>query len=174
MRPFDATLEAEGVMPDHRVLHRLALAMGVDLGTPDSATTQAEIAKLGSWNGERPVAPTVDAGSPATAPSGQAVLATWRLLLDDGRLQDGVPELAGTRRPSVAHVSAATADALGLTDGGSVTVGTDTGSITLPVSVHDVVDGVIWLPEYSPGSHVHASLGVGAGAVVSVAAGDGS
>ncbi len=174
MRPFDATLEAEGVMPDHRVLHRLALAMGVDLGTPDSATTQAEIAKLGSWSGERPVAPTVDAGSPATAPSGQAVLATWRLLLDDGRLQDGVPELAGTRRPSVAHVSAATADALGLTDGGSVTVGTDTGSITLPVSVHDVVDGVIWLPEYSPGSHVHASLGVGAGAVVSVAAGDGS
>ncbi|MGN6472360.1 MAG: NADH-quinone oxidoreductase subunit G [Mycobacteriales bacterium] len=174
MRPFDATLEAEGVMPDHRVLHRLALAMGVDLGTPDSATTQAEIAKLGAWSGERPADPTVAAGSAASTASGQAVLATWRLLLDDGRLQEGVPELAGTRRPSVAHVSEATASALGLTDGGTVTVSTDAGSITLPVSVHDVVDGVVWLPEYSDGSHVHATLGVGAGAVVSVKAGAGA
>lgn len=171
MRPFDATLEAEGVMPDHRVLHRLALAMGVDLGTPDSATTQAEIAKLGSWSGERPPAPTVAAGAAASAGSGQAVLATWRLLLDDGRLQDDVPELAGTRKPSLAHVSAATAGNLGLRDGGTVTVSTGSGSITLPVSVDDVVDGVVWLPEYSPGTHVHATLAVGAGAVVTVKAG---
>jgi NADH-quinone oxidoreductase subunit G len=93
------------------------------------------------------------------------------LLLDDGRLQDGVPELAGTRTASRALVSAATATTLGLTDGGTATVSTDRGSITLPVAVHDVVDGVVWLPEYSPGSHVRASLGVGAGAVVTVKAG---
>ena len=32
------------------------------------------------------------------AARGQAVLATWQPLLDDGRLQDGEPYLAGTAR----------------------------------------------------------------------------
>ena len=35
LRPFDATLESNGALPDHRVLHRLAAELGVDLGTPD-------------------------------------------------------------------------------------------------------------------------------------------
>jgi NADH-quinone oxidoreductase subunit G len=171
MRPFDATLESDGPIPDLRVLHRLARAMGVDIGTPDAATTQEEIAKLGSWSGERPAAPSVAAGTPASAASGQAVLATWRLLLDEGRLQDGVPELAGTRKPAVARVSATTASSLGVTDGTPVTVSSDTGKITLPLAVTEMVDGVVWLPAYSPASHVHASLGVGSGAVVTVKAG---
>ncbi|HVT64075.1 MAG TPA: NADH-quinone oxidoreductase subunit G [Mycobacteriales bacterium] len=171
MRPFAATLESDGPIPDLRVLHRLALAMGVDIGTPDAATVQEEIGKLGSWTGERPPAPSVAAGTPATAASGQAVLATWRLLLDDGRLQDGVPELAGTRKPAVARVSATTATSLGITDGSKVTVSTDTGKVTLPLAVTDMVDGVVWLPAYSPDSHVHASLGAGSGAVVTVKAG---
>jgi NADH-quinone oxidoreductase subunit G len=158
-------------LPDLRVLHRLAAAMGADLGTPDATTVQAEIAALGPWSGERPAAPAVAAAVPMTsAGSGHAVLATWHLLLDEGRLQDGVEELAGTRRPAVARLSASTASAVGAADGGTVTVSTDRGSITLPVAVTDMVDDVVWLPTYSPGSHVHAALGVGAGAVVSVKA----
>jgi NADH-quinone oxidoreductase subunit G len=171
MRPFEATLDATGALPDLRVLHRLAEAMGVDLGTPDAATVQAEIAALGSWSGERPAAPTVAAAAPMTsAGSGQAVLATWHQLLDDGRLQDGVAELAGTRRPAVARLSASTASAVGATDGGKVTVSTDRGSITLPIAVTEMVDDVVWLPTFSPDSHVHSMLGVGAGAVVGVKA----
>jgi NADH-quinone oxidoreductase subunit G len=169
MRPFEATLESTGALPDLRVLHRLAEAMGIDLGTPDAAAVQAEIASLGTWSGERPAAPTVAAAVPMTsAGSGQAVLATWHLLLDEGRLQDGVPELGGTRRPAVARLSASTASAVGAADGGTVTVSTDRGSITLPVAITEMVDDVVWLPTYSPDSHVHASLGVVAGAVVSV------
>jgi NADH-quinone oxidoreductase subunit G len=171
MRPFEATLPSDGPIPDLRVLHRLALAMGVDLGTPDAATVQAEIAKLGSWSGQRPAAPTVSAGTPASAGPGEAVLASWHLLLDEGRLQDGVPELAGTRKPSVARVSATTATSLGLTDGAPVTVSTDTGKVTLPLVVTEMADGVIWIPTYSPGSHVHATLGTGSGATVAVKAG---
>ena len=171
MRPFDQTLEATDSLPDHRVLHRLAEAMGVNLGTPDSPTVQAEIAALGSWSGERPAAPSVAAGSAAAAGSGQALLATWHNLLDDGRLQDGVPELAGTRKPTVARVSAATASALGLTDGGTATVSASGGAVTVPVAVTDMVDGVVWLPTNSEGSHVRADLGATAGSVVSVKAG---
>ena len=167
---FEQTLDATDALPDHRVLHRLAEAMGVDLGTPDVQTVQAEIAALGAWTGDRPAAPSVTAGNVATAGSGEALLATWHNLLDDGRLQDGVPELAGTRKPAVARVSAATASALGLTDGGKAVVSASGGSITVPVAVTDMVDGVVWLPTNSEGSHVRAELGATAGVVVSVKA----
>jgi NADH-quinone oxidoreductase subunit G len=170
MRSFDATLESTSALPDLRVLHRLAEAMGVDLGTPDAAAVQAEIAALGTWSGERPAAPSVGAAAATSAGSGEAVLATWHLLLDDGRLQDGVPELAGTRSPSVARVSASTATALGVAESSSVTVSTARGSITLPLEVTEMVDGVVWLPTNSAGSHVRADLGVGAGSAVTVKA----
>jgi NADH-quinone oxidoreductase subunit G len=166
MRRFDATLEASDALPDHRVLDRLAAAMGVQIGTPDTATIQAEIGALGYWRGDRPAAPSV---APGTPPDGDGVrLATWHLLLDEGRLQDGVEELAGTRRPAVARLSAATAAAIGATDGRPVTVEGPRGAIALPLAVTDMVDDVVWLPTYSPSSHVHATLGVTAGATVTV------
>ncbi len=49
------------------------------------------------------------AGSGRSCRPGQALLATWRQLLDSGRMQDGEPSLAGTARPVVARMSAATA-----------------------------------------------------------------
>ncbi len=174
MRPFDATLESTGALADHRVLHRLAEALGVDLGTPNAAATQAEIAKLGSWSGDRPAAPTAPAGAPAATGAGQAVLATWHYLLDDGRLQDGVEPLAGTRKDPVVRLSAATATAIGASEGQPVSVTSPAGSITLPLVITDLPDGVVWLPTNSPGSHVRPALAVDAGAVVKIAAGDGS
>jgi NADH-quinone oxidoreductase subunit G len=91
-------------------------------------------------------------------------------LLDDGRLQDGVETLAGTRRPTVARLSASTASAAGVSDGGQLVVSTDRGSLTLPVAVTEMVDDVVWLPTYSAGSHVHAELGAVSGSVVSLKA----
>jgi NADH-quinone oxidoreductase subunit G len=170
MRPFDETFESTGALSDHRVLHRLATEMGVDLGTPDSRTTQAEIAKLGSWSGDRPAAPTVAAGSAVSPGSGEAVLATWHYLLDEGRLQDGVDQLAGTRKEPVARLSAGTAAGIGASDGQQVSVSTSTGSIRLPLVVTDMPDGVVWVPTKSPGSHVAATLGQPAGSVVKFAA----
>jgi NADH-quinone oxidoreductase subunit G len=170
MRPFEATLEATDALPDLRVLHRLASAMGVDLGTPDAATVQAEIAALGSWTGERPSVPAVAAGVASSSGPGRAVLATWHQLLDDGRLQEGVETLAGTRHEAVARLSASTASAAGASNGGQVTISTDRGSLTLPVAVTEMVDDVVWLPTYSAGSHVHSALGAVSGSVVSVKA----
>ena len=61
---------------------------------------------LGIWDGEYAPAPTVAAGEPAQPGAGEAVLAGWRMLLDNGRLQDGEPHLAGTAHPIVVRLSA--------------------------------------------------------------------
>jgi NADH-quinone oxidoreductase subunit G len=79
-------------------------------------------------------------------PPGTALLATWRQLLDSGRMQDGEPSLAGTARPAVARMSPVTAAEAGLADGDKVTVATGRGSVTLPVEVVPMADHVVWLP----------------------------
>jgi NADH-quinone oxidoreductase subunit G len=106
---------------------------------------------------------------PAPA-AGQAVLATWHQLLDDGRLQDGEKYLAATARRPVARLSAATAEEIGVAEGAHVVVGTDAGSVTLPVEIVDLPDRVVWLPTNSPGSHVRRSLSADTGAIVSLTA----
>jgi NADH-quinone oxidoreductase subunit G len=90
------------------------------------------------------------------------------MLLDAGRLQDGEPHLAGTARDPVARLSAATAAQIGAADGDRVTVSTDRGAITLPLTITDMPEATVWLPLNSIGSHVHRQLGVTTGAVVSI------
>ena len=99
------------------------------------------------------------------------MLATWRHLLDEGVLQRGEEALAATARPAVARLSPATAADLGVADGEPVTVSSEHGSLALPVAVTEMVDGVVWVPTNSAGSTVHATLRVGAGALVGVRAG---
>ena len=127
-------------------------------------------AGMGRWQGPRPTWQPV-AESVAAAGSGRVVLASWRHLLDEGVLQRGEQALAGTARPALARVSAATADAHGLVDGQPVSVSSDFGSITLPLAVTEMVDDVVWVPGNSLGSTVNATLRVGSGAVVALSAG---
>jgi NADH-quinone oxidoreductase subunit G len=169
-RPFDATLEASGAMSDSRVLDRIATELGVSLGTAEPRDVRAEITTLGGWHGSRPTAPSYPAPAGATPARGEAMLATWHHLLDEGRLQDEEPYLAGTRKDAVARLSAATATSLGAAEGASVTVSTERGSITLPLAITDMPDVVVWLPTCSPGSHVQSMLGVSNGAVVRLSA----
>jgi NADH-quinone oxidoreductase subunit G len=168
VRPFDATLEKTGALPDLRVLDWVAEAMGVALGVPNVRAAQAEIKRLGATSATRGDAPSYDAPAPAAPQSGEAVLATWHLLLDEGRLQDDEPHLAGTRKPALARLSETTAKEIGARDGGQVTVASDHGSVTLPLAVTDMPDRVVWLPTRSPGSHVHEALRVTSGAVVKI------
>jgi NADH-quinone oxidoreductase subunit G len=126
------------------------------------------MARLGLWAGTRPEAPQVSPERQTPPGAGQVVLASWRMLLDAGRLQDGEPHLAGTARPPVARLSAATAGEIGVAAGDLVTVRSDRGAITLPLAVTEMTDGVVWLPLNSVGSGVHQQLGVTAGAVVSI------
>ncbi len=167
-RPFDAVLRGTNAMPDVRVLHVLADAMGVALGLPDVAAARAEIDEVGLWDGERPA--FAPAPAAAAGPGGDTLLATWTQLLDAGRMQDGEPYLAGTAREAVARVSAATAGTLDVADGGRLTVSTGAGTVTVRVLVTDMTDGVVWLPTNAPGVPVRGALAAGHGSTVSLAA----
>ena len=167
IRPFKPALQTNAI-PDLRVLHYLADEIGVDLGLPGPEAADSELARLGTWTGPRPAVPS-SSPEPSPAPGpGQAVLASWRLLLDAGRLQDGEPYLAGTAVSPVVRLSPATAAELGVTPGDPVTVSTDRGSVTLPLSIAEMPDRVVWVPTNSPGSAIHRQLGVTAGALVSI------
>jgi NADH-quinone oxidoreductase subunit G len=170
-RPFDAVLRGTNAMPDVRVLHVLAEAMGVDLGLPDVRAARSEIQELGLWDGDRATFEPVSPHAPVPPGEGQAVLATWTELLDAGRLQDDEPYLAGTARSVLARVSAGTAAQHGLTDGGGVVVSTDAGELTAPVLVTDMPDGVVWLPTNAVGSPVRRALRAGHGGTVRLAPG---
>ena len=163
LRPFGQVFRDALAMTDARVLAMIADVMGVRQPA-EIRGLRAELAELGPWTGARAQAPVVPV--PAAAADG-VVLQTWRQLLDSGVMQDGEPHLAATARPTVARMSAATAEGLGE----SVTVSGPAGSVTVPVVVDDVIDGVVWLPLDSPGCDVYADLGVAAGDVVQLSAG---
>ncbi|MDQ3761187.1 MAG: NADH-quinone oxidoreductase subunit G [Actinomycetota bacterium] len=168
---------ARAALPDCRVLDSLAIEMDVDLFTQTPAAAWAGFAALGTYGDTNrdasreslqvPAAPVPEVGE------GQALLATWRRLLDNGSMQDGEPHLAGTARPAVALLSEATAADLGVHLGGKVTVSTQRGSVTLPAAAADMPAGVVWLPGNSGPATVRRSLGVGHGAVVTVRGGNG-
>jgi NADH-quinone oxidoreductase subunit G len=101
----------------------------------------------------------------------EALLATWRQLLDVGTLQRDEPELAGTARPPVARIGAEAARRLGVVDGDRLTVSGVTGSVTLPVRITAMPDRIVWLPMRSPGSDVRSGLGTAPGGVVRLSAG---
>jgi NADH-quinone oxidoreductase subunit G len=169
-RSFQQALRSTA-MSDLRAVDALADAMDSPLGLRGVERVRGELAELDAWEGERVAAPGVQTGIPPQPQRGTAVLATWHLLLDEGRLQDGEPYLAGTRHVPVARTSLATAVEIGAVDGGWVTVSTTRGAITLPLVVTDMADRVVWLPTNSPNSHVRATLGVDHGALVTLTAG---
>jgi NADH-quinone oxidoreductase subunit G len=167
-RSFDAALREVTAIPDLRVLDALAEEMGVHLRLSTVDAARDELRKLGTWDGGRGAGPDVAAPPPPQPGTGDAVLTGWRMLLDDGRMQDGEPHLAGTARAPVVRLSAATAGEIGAAEGDSVTVSTPRGAITLPLAVTDMPEHVVWLPLNSPGSAVHRQLGVSVGAIVRV------
>jgi len=198
---FGPALRVPEVRTDLYVLGAIADQMDVHLGLPDAAAARAELAALGTWRGPRPEPPAVTGAWPGVPPTHQVKgsgvldvrLATWRQLLDSGTMQDGEPSLAGTARPVLARMSAATAAEAGVADGDKVTVATDRGSVTVPVEVVPMSDHVVWLPaaglaragadpntaESVPypgdpeaaapaGTTIRAHLGVGHGAMVTL------
>jgi NADH-quinone oxidoreductase subunit G len=153
---FEAALRVPEVRTDLYVLGAIADRMDVHLGLPDAEAARAELGTLGTWRGSRPEPPEVTSSGSESGVhvthevQGSGVLdvrlATWHQLLDSGRMQDGEPALAGTARPAVARMSAATAAEAGVADGDKVTVATDRGSVTVPVEVVPMAGHVVWLP----------------------------
>ena len=115
-RPFEAVLRTSGALTDGRVLHAIADELDRPLGLPDIAAARAEISRLGA-SASRPAPPTVAPAALAAPASGEALLASWHWLLDDGSLQDGELFLAGTAKKPRLHLSAATAAEIGAREG---------------------------------------------------------
>jgi NADH-quinone oxidoreductase subunit G len=137
------------------------------LGLPDVASARAEIARLGAVT-TRAAAPALEPAITPTAGAGEALLASWHWLLDDGSLQDGEPFLAGTAKRPRLHLSATTAAEIGAVQGGLVTVTSERGSLTLPLVVAEMPDRVVWVPMRTSDAAVRRDLAVLPGAVVRI------
>jgi NADH-quinone oxidoreductase subunit G len=170
-RPFHVALADAGRVSDLHVLRGIADEMGADLGLPDARAAAAELGRLGTWQGLRATEPLVSPGLPPRPADGEAILSTWRLLVDNGRLQDGEPYLAATAKRPVIRLSKETATAIGAADGEDVTVGNDRGQITLPLEITEMPDRVVWLPANSGVSRVRRDLAADSGSLVRLTAG---
>ena len=136
------------------------------LGTVSA--TAREIAQLGKWDGARTTFTPVVSKQP-TSPSGnQAIITSWRRLLDMGTLQRGEDNLAGTRRQTVAVISEKRAATLGVVTGDQIKISNEIGEITLPALVEDIHDDAVWLPRNSFGSQPLTELNAVHGQLVTV------
>ena len=170
-RHFDVVIEPPNDMSDLRVLAALADALGSDLGFRTPAEARAELDELGVWEGERSEAPDYAAGEPAEPSGNSAVLATWRMALDESRALDGEPYLQATARAPEARLSPSTAAAAGISTVAKIS--NDRGAITLPAVIDaEMVDGVVWLPSRAPGLGIPQHLAATAGDLVTVSPGD--
>ncbi|THA25056.1 NADH-quinone oxidoreductase subunit G [Streptomyces sp. RKND-216] len=180
-RMFEAAIKPDQmtrrhVTPDGRVLHMLADALGKPLGLPDVRAARRELDRLGGASGDaQATAPNERSASAPQPGKGEAVLAGHRLLLDQGRLQEGDEALAGTRHAALARLSAPTAEATGVKDGDVLAVTGPTGTVEFPLRVTpDMPDHVVWLPMNSAGRGVTPDTGARPGDLVKIGAAGGT
>jgi NADH-quinone oxidoreductase subunit G len=170
-RPFPVVLKVPTAMPDVRALAALAQEMDSPLGFSTPVGAKKEFDELGRWDGDRAQEPTYQAG-PSLGAFDSTRLATWRMLIDDSRANDGEPHLTATARTPVARISLTTAHRVGVADGDELVISTDAGSIRLPVVITPMTDNVVWLPTNSADSHVRRSLHADHGSIVTIAGGN--
>jgi NADH-quinone oxidoreductase subunit G len=176
VRPFDQVLHVPSSLPDLRVLAGIADEMGVELGFRTVGQVWSEMTGIGPWDGARADAPegsTAGASARDSAVVEQGaglpfVLASWKQLIDDGRMQDGDVAMRATARKPVLLVGASALGDLGVSVGDLVTVTGPLGSLDLPVDVADLAEGVVWAPASAPGASVRHLVGP-AGCSVTVA-----
>jgi NADH-quinone oxidoreductase subunit G len=155
-RPFDAVFTNPTSLPETRILAGIADELGRPLGFRTVAEARSAMTELGPWDGARVSLPDTPAAGRVTGPKqGELALATWKLMLDNGSMQDNEKHLAATARTPVCRVSRQAHAALGP----MVTLTGDRGSVTLPVEVaDDLADDVVWVPANSVGNGVLADL----------------
>ncbi len=195
VRQFGKVLHNPSSLPDLRVLAGIAEELGTALGWRTSEQAWAEMTQVGPWDGERPTGigdraasdqSRSDVSDPgvtlltqradgaeevSTGSTGEGlVLASWKQLVDDGRMQDGADDMRRTARKPIVLVGAATLADLGVRVGDPVTLTGPLGSIELPVGVADLAEGTVWAPASAPGASVRHLVGP-AGSTVTLTGG---
>ena len=153
---------------DLRILSMIADEMGKSISLGTVANAAKEIASIGNWDGTTVATPNVSAASAHSVTGDQAVLTSWRRLLDLGTLQKGEENLAGTARRTVAVISPKRAAALGAVDGDLLRISNGNGWVMLAALVENIHDDAVWAPRNSAGSQLLANLGVAHNSVVTV------
>jgi NADH-quinone oxidoreductase subunit G len=167
-RSFDAAVNDSLNRSDLRILSMIAEEMGtsLNLGTVTAATK--EIATIKDWQGERSKMKSVSALPRPNLSTNEALITSWRRLLDLGTLQEGEENLAGTARQTVAVISEKRAQALGVADGELLKISTPEGFVTLPALIENIHDDALWAPRNSRGSQLLTKLNAVHGEVVTV------
>lgn len=169
VRKFDAAVEQSLNRSDVRILSMLADEIGKPINLPTVKSAQSELSSLGNWDGNKPTMNLLAEKSKTSAGNDEAILTSWRNLLDKGSLQDGEENLAGTARDSVVVISKNRANSLGVKDKELVRVSNNYGAVTLPCLVEDIEDSSVWLPRNSVNSQLIRNLGVVGNSIVKVA-----
>jgi NADH-quinone oxidoreductase subunit G len=167
-RSFDIAIPDSIQRSDLRILSVLADQIGRKIGISTVAQAAAELNSIGTWDGNKSEFGGVNAAPAPTLSGEQALLTSWRRLLDNGSLQDGEANLAGTARKTVAVISPKRASAIGVTDGDLVKISNDKGALVLPVLIEAIHDDAVWAPRNSAGSELLRTLGVASNSVVTV------
>ena len=167
-RSFDAAVSDSLNRSDLRILSMIAQEMGISLNLGTVTAAIKEISSIGKWDGARVSFNKVSASSQPALNADQALITSWRRLLDLGTLQQGEENLAGTARQTVAVISPKRAQAIGVVDGDQLKISTNQGSVTLSALVENIHDDAVWAPRNSRGSQLLVNLGVAHGAVVTV------
>ena len=167
-RSFDIAIDNSLQRSDVRILSLLADEIGRPIGISTVAKAANELAALGAWDGAKSEFGGVSAIAPITVSGDQAILTSWRRLLDNGSLQDGEANLAGTARKTVAVISPKRAASIGVNDGDLVKISNNKGAIVLPVLIEAIHDDAVWAPRNSMGSELLRTLGAAANSVVTV------
>ena len=167
-RSFDAAVSDSLNRSDLRILSMIAEEMGISLNLGTVTAAIKEIASIGKWDGARVSFNKVSVSSQPALNANEALITSWRRLLDLGTLQQGEDNLAGTARQTVAVISPKRAEAIGVVDGDLLKISTNQGSVTLSALVENIHDDAVWAPRNSRGSQLLVNLGVAHGAVVTV------
>ena len=167
-RSFDTAVSDSLNRSDLRILSMIAEEIGVSLNLGTVTAAIKEIASIGKWDGTRVAFNKVNSSAQPALNADQALITSWRRLLDLGTLQQGEENLAGTARRTVAVISPKRAQAMGVVDGDRLKISTTQGSVTLSALVENIHDDAVWAPRNSRGSQLLVNLGVAHGAVVTV------
>jgi len=165
-RPFPQVFNLPATYSDAQILAQIARRYDAHSETGGFEARSARTSTTGTPSGgfearsarTSTTDPLVEVrGAPATSleTTGAAFhLATWKLMIDNGRMQVGDKAYSATARPAAALLSRKNVIRFGTT----VTITGDRGSITMPAREAEVAEDVVWVPSNSTGRGVLADL----------------
>jgi len=170
-RTFDQAIDGTLTRSDVRILSMIADEMGKPILLPSVTAAAKELLSLGKWDGAKvanPSIPSIPSAKQSPVSTNEALLTSWRQLIDLGSLQAGEENLAATAPKSVVVISAKRAEGLSVTNGDLVKISNERGSVVLPARVADIADEKVWLPRNSQGSQTIITFGAAEGCLVTV------